>query len=117
MSTVHLIGRVVFGLFFVYNAYKHFTRTAMMAGYTASKGVPMPKLAVAGTGFLLLAGGLSYVTGLYMFWGGLALVAFFLGVAPIMHAFWKVQDPGARAMETVQFTKDVALLAAVLMTM
>ncbi|HSC59571.1 MAG TPA: DoxX family membrane protein, partial [Gemmatimonadales bacterium] len=57
------IGRVLFASFFLNSAYGHFTKLDMMAGYSASKGVPFPKLAVLGTGTLLLLGGLGVVFG------------------------------------------------------
>ena len=117
MEIARILGRVAFGAFFLMNAYSHFSKSAAMAGYAASKGVPSSKAAVIGTGVLLLAGGLSYVTGLYMFYGGLALVVFFLGVIPMMHAFWKEKDPNAKMMEMIQFSKDTAILSAVRMTM
>jgi len=115
-DTLQLIGRAMFGAYFIMNAYNHFAHKAMLAGYAKSKGVSNPEMAVQGTGLLLLIGGLSYVTGMHMQYGWMCLAVFLIGVTPQMHAFWKVQDPMAKMTEQVQFTKNMALLGAVLMT-
>jgi uncharacterized membrane protein YphA (DoxX/SURF4 family) len=46
--------------------------------------------------------------------GLIALVLFLVPVTFIMHAFWKIQDPMAKMGETINFTKNIALLGAVL---
>lgn len=87
----------------------------MMAGYSQSKGIPSPKAAVVFSGLLLLIGGLSILLGVYPTVGTIALVLFLVPVTFMMHAFWKVKDPMARMGETVNFTKNLALLGAALM--
>jgi putative oxidoreductase len=112
---IFLIGRLLLGGFFINSGYKHFKHINMMAGYSQSKGIPAPKAAVAFTGLLLLLGGLSILLGVYPTIGAIALVIFFTPVTYLMHAFWKVVDPQARMGETVNFSKNVALLGATLM--
>jgi uncharacterized membrane protein YphA (DoxX/SURF4 family) len=56
MDTLFLIGRIIFGFYFVFNGFNHFSNLSMMSGYAQSKGVPAPKLAVIFTGLLLLLG-------------------------------------------------------------
>ncbi len=115
MDYIVLVGRILLGGFFIYSGINHFRGLNMMSGYAASKGIPYPKLAIGGTGVLLLIGGLSILLGYQPVIGVAAVVLFFVGVTPMMHAFWKVSDPQAKAMERVQFTKNVALLGASLM--
>jgi putative oxidoreductase len=115
MEILFLIGRIIVGLFYLNNAFNHFARLEMMAGYTQSKGVPAPKAAVIVTGILLLIGGLSILTGLYPTIGVAALVVFFLPVAIVMHGFWNVTDPNMKMMEMIQFMKDIALMGSALM--
>ena len=117
MEVVYLIGRIVVGLFFLYNAFGHLTRVKMMAGYAASKGVPLPSLAVVGTGVQLLVGGLMLLLGWYVWVGALVLIAFLVPVALVMHNFWAVQDPQGRMMEMVQFSKNLAIAGALLMVL
>jgi putative oxidoreductase len=115
MNIAFLIGRIIYGGYFVWNAVNHFRNLEMMSGYARSKGTPAPKLAVAGTGILLLVGGLSTLLGVYPVLGVILLVIFLLGVSIKMHNFWAVQDPQMKMMETVNFTKNMALLGATLM--
>jgi putative oxidoreductase len=113
-NIVLYVGRVLFGGYFIFNAFNHFAIVKMMTGYAQSKGVPSAGAAVVGSGVLLLAGGISLVFNVYSHIGLAALVLFFLPVTFMMHAFWKVEDTGARMGETVNFAKNMALLGAVL---
>ncbi len=115
MTIIFLIGRIIVGVFYLFNASNHFFQVNAMSGYAQSKGVPSPKLAVLVSGALLLIGGLSILTGFLPVIGVIALVLFFVPIVFMMHAFWKVQDPMAKMGEMVNFTKDVALLGSALM--
>jgi hypothetical protein len=42
--------------------------------------------------------------------GAAALIGFLAGVSPIMHDFWREQDPNKRMEDMIQFTKNMALL-------
>lgn len=108
-----LVGRIVLGGFFLWGGLNHLRHHRALADYAASQGTPAPTVAVLGTGGLLLAGGASVVTGLLPLVGLALLAAFLVGVTPVMHAFWKIDDPTARAAEVVNFSKNVALLGAV----
>ena len=113
-TTLLYIGRILFGGYFAFSGFNHFKMLDMMSGYAKSKGAPMPKLSVAFSGALLIAGGLSVLFDILPGFGLVALVLFLLPVTFIMHAFWKVQDPAERMHEMVNFMKNIALLGAVL---
>jgi putative oxidoreductase len=115
MSTIVLIGRILFCYLFVTAAIGHLTKTKMMAGYAGSKGVPAPGPATFFTGLMLAAGSIMVLLGAWADLGSLILAAFLLPTAVIMHAYWKETDPGARQMEEIQFKKDTALGGASLM--
>lgn len=115
LQNAAIVGQVLFGLYFLHNALNHFMHVKMMAGYAASKKVPLPALAVLGSGLLLLCGGLSVLTGLYLIYGLSCLVVFLIVVTFWMHAFWTDKDATMKMMNTVNFTKNLALLGAVLM--
>uniref|UniRef100_A0A7C1JUB4 DoxX family membrane protein n=1 Tax=Caldilinea aerophila TaxID=133453 RepID=A0A7C1JUB4_9CHLR len=115
MEILFLIGRIVLGAYYLFNAFNHFRNLEMMTGYAASKGVPAPKLAVAGTGVLLLLGGLSILLGYQPTIGVLLIVVFLVPVAFMMHNFWAVQDPQMKMAEMVNFMKNIALAASALM--
>jgi len=96
MNAVFLIGRIVFGGFFLVNGINHFTMMRMMAAYSEAKGVPAAGPAVVVTGLLLIFGGLSVLLGFQPRLGLAALIVFLVGVTPLMHGFWQVADAQAR---------------------
>lgn len=111
-----LFGRLLFGGYFVMNAINHFTKSSALVGYAASKGVPQPKLAVFGSGVLLAFGGLGVMTGVWVEYALWALVVFLVVVSFKMHNYWSGDvDPGQKMPDMVNFTKNMALLGAVLM--
>ena len=110
-----LIGRLLLGGYFIVSGINHFMKMEMLAGYSQSKGVPMPKIAVSVTGVLLLFGGLGILLGIFIEWAILALIVFLVPVNFIMHAFWKTEDANMKMMEMVNFMKNLALLGALLM--
>lgn len=109
-----LIGRVIVGAYFLYSASHHFLDHAALTAYAGMKGVPLPGLAVAGTGALLAIGGITILLGWQPKIGIGALVLFFLGVTPLMHDFWAV-EAAQRAIQLVNFTKNFALMGSALM--
>ena len=115
MEILFFIGRIIVGAYWLMNAYNHFTQLKAMIPYAQSKGVPMASLLVPGSGLLLLAGGLSMLTGLYPTLGVLALILFLLPVTFTMHNFWAIKDPQMKMGEMVNFTKNMALLGFSLM--
>lgn len=117
MSAAFLLGRAVFGGFFLYNGINHFKNRKSMAQYTAAKQVPMPEAAVISSGALLLAGGASVVLGVKPKLGTAAIMAFLGGVSPIMHDFWRAEDPAQGANDMIHFSKNMALLGAALALM
>lgn len=115
MEVVFLLGRIILGVYYLFNASNHFMRLEMMSGYAASKGVPAPKVLVAGSGVLLLIGGFSILTGFQPTIGVLSLVLFLVPVTFKMHDFWAEKDQMAKMTQMVNFTKNMALLGAALM--
>jgi len=115
MEILHLLGRLLFGGFFLYNALNHLVLgTAGLAAYAAAKGVPAPRAAVILTGLLLLVGGALLVLGYAPKLAVLLLLVFLVPVSFKMHAFWAEQGE-ARMMDLVQFSKNMAMAGALLM--
>ena len=117
MKAPFLLGRLVFGGFFLYNGIHHFQNRKMLSQYAASKKIPAPEVAVAATGAALIAGGASILLGIKPKLGTLAIVGFLAGVSPLMHDFWSQQEPGQRQAEMINFTKNMALLGGALALM
>jgi uncharacterized membrane protein YphA (DoxX/SURF4 family) len=117
MKVPFLIGRLIFGGFFIYNGINHFRERRTLAQYAGAKKVPMPDVAVTATGAAMLAGGTSILLGIKPKWGALAIMGFLAGVSPLMHDFWKAEDPNQRMNDMVNFGKNMALLGAALALM
>jgi putative oxidoreductase len=114
MDIVELAGRLVFAGLFLYYGIAHFTRFQAFSAFAGARGTPLPRLAVAFTGLMLLTGGTLVGLGAWADLGALVLVAFLLPVALTIHPFWRESDPLARATEEGFFLKDVALAGAAL---
>ena len=114
MKAPFLIGRILFGGYFLYNGINHFQKRKMLSEYAGSKNIPAPNVAVTVTGALMLLGGASLLLGAKPKLGGAAIMGFLAGVSPFMHDFWRVQDPNQRMNEMVNFTKNMALLGGAL---
>jgi putative oxidoreductase len=117
MKAVFLIGRLVFGGFFLYNGINHIKQHKNLSQYAGLKNVPMPEHAVTAATALLLLGGASILLGAKPKIGTAAVITFLAGVSPKMHDFWSQQDPSQRQNEMIQFSKNMALLGAAIALM
>ena len=115
MNIAFLIGRVIFGGHWLMASFNHFKNLKYVSEYAKAKGTPSPKLAVGGTGVVLLVGGLSMLLGVYPVVGIILLTIFLLGVSFQMHNFWKVADAQTKQIDMINFTKNMALVGALLM--
>jgi putative oxidoreductase len=117
MKAPFLIGRILFGGYFLYNGINHLVQRKNMASYSASKGVPKPEVAVTATAVPLMVGGTSILLGLKPKWGAIAILGFLAGVSPIMHDFWRNEDPNERMNNMTSFLKNLALAGGALALM
>lgn len=112
MATLLIVGRIMFGAYFAMMGMMHFKNLKMMTGYAASKGTPLPGLAVIGSGMMIMLGGLGVIFGQYI-QISLALIALFLIViTPVMHNFWKETDPNKKMSEMQHFLKNMTMFGA-----
>jgi putative oxidoreductase len=65
MNVAYLVGRIIFGCYWLMASFNHFKNLNYMSEYAKARGTPSPKLAVAGTGIILLLGGFSMLLGVY----------------------------------------------------
>lgn len=117
MKAAFLIGRLLFGGFFLYNGINHLKERKSLGQYAEAKNVPMAEAVVASTGVVLIAGGASILLGVKPKLGTAVIAGFLAGVSPIMHNFWSVQEPGQRLNEMINFSKNMALLGSALTLM
>lgn len=107
-----LLGRILFGGYFLFSGLNHFLGMSRLVPYASSHGVPMPELAVAFSGALIVLGGLSVLLGFMPRVGLTLIILFLVPVTLVMHNFWAVSDPQARMIEMGNFLKNFALLGA-----
>ncbi len=117
MDALFLLGRIILGGFFLYSGVHHFQERKSMSQYVSSKNVPMPEVAVTASGALLLLGGASVLFGVKPKIGTAAIIAFLAGVSPVMHDFWKSDDPNQRQNNMTHFMKNMAMLGAAMSLM
>jgi putative oxidoreductase len=114
MRELFLLGRIIFGGYFLFSGFEHFMNLARMTQHAAAKGVPLAGPAVALSGVLLIIGGVSILLGLLPRVGVAALVLFLVPVTLTMHQFWN-EHGQARMNDMINFTKNLGLLGASLM--
>lgn len=117
MRVPFLLGRLLFGGYFISAGINHFRQTHQLAQYAGSKNIPKPDLAVKATGAVLIAGGTSILLGIKPKLGTMAIIGFLAGVSPVMHDFWKQEQPEQRMNDMVNFTKNLALAGAAMALM
>lgn len=115
MTIAYFVGRIVFGCYWLMASFNHFKNLNYLSEYAKAKGTPFPKLGVAGSGMILLAGGLSMLLGIYPVIGIVLLIIFLLGASFQIHSFWKVDDAQMRQADIINFTKNLALVGVLLM--
>lgn len=114
MNAPYVIGRMVFGGFFLKSGIDHIRNKKHMAKYAEAKGVPEPEIAVVLSGVPLIIGGASLLLGVKPKLGALAVLGFLAGVSPVMHNFWQNEDPNERQTNVVNFAKNIALAGGAL---
>lgn len=114
MKAPFVIGRALLGGFFLYNGINHFRQADALSGYAKSKNVPAAKAAVFASGAMLTFGGASLLLGIKPKLGAAAVVGFLVGVSPMMHDFWNMEDPQQRQNDMINFSKNMALAGAAL---
>ncbi len=114
MDLIIVIGRILFGGFFLMSGINHFAKLEAMTGYAKYKKLPAAKLGVLISGLMLVIGGITIILGYYADLGALLLAIFLVLAAVIFHNFWKETDATAKQNEMLGFMKDMALAGAAL---
>ncbi|QLG60724.1 DoxX family protein [Halorarum salinum] len=105
-----LVGRVLFAAVLGYLALGNLRDRSGTVAYAGSEGAPVPRLTVPSTSLALLAGGAAILVGAYPVLGSLAIVAFMVGVTPVMHDFWN-EEGMERDNQRFHFLKNAGLAA------
>lgn len=107
------IGRLLYGGVLFYTAVENFREIEGRIEYADAKGVPVPDALVPIASGLLFVGSVGVTLWRYPKLSAAAVAAFLLGVTPVMHDFWNLEDE-ARASERNEFLKNASMLGAAL---
>lgn len=112
---IELVGRILFGGYFVYTgAGFHIPKSKMAEEYARSMRFPVPAVAGWPTGVWMSAGGLSIALGVWPDIGALMIAAFAIPAMAWFHRFWEVEDPTQRQVQKAQFGRNVIIVGACL---
>jgi putative oxidoreductase len=116
LDILFLVGRILFALLFVSSGFMAHLGAGGKQGreYARSLGAPSPDVLVPLSGITIIVGGLMIAFGVWADLGALLVLGFLVGITPIMHAFWKIEDPQMRAIQNAMFFKNVALAGGAL---
>jgi uncharacterized membrane protein YphA (DoxX/SURF4 family) len=117
MKVLFLIGRIVFGGFFLISGFFDLRHYRFFVPLVAGSGVPFPRFAVIFAGLLILLGGICVVVGFRPRAGVSSIILFLVLVTPVAHAFWAHRDKRQHADDLNNFTKNMGLLGGSLMTL
>ncbi len=109
---MELLGRIIFVLPLAMMGMGHFFMYKSMLPYAESKKLPMANISVLVSGGVLVLGLLGFIFNFQTKIAGWLVVAFLLGAAFFMHAFWKEEDFNMKNIEMSQFMKNMALAGA-----
>lgn len=108
-----LLGRALLALLFIPAGWGKIAGFAGVAGYIASKGVPLPEVCAAIAIAAELGLGLLLLAGFQARWAALGLAIFVAVITPIFHNFWAM--PEAQVMMQKQaFFKNIAVVGGLL---
>ena len=108
-----LLGRLLFGSGLTALALRNFTNLDGRIAYAEAKGVPLADTLVPAASGLLLGGGIGISVWKFPKLSASSVAAFLIGVTPVIHDFWAV-DEEQRGEELTSFLQNLALLGAAL---
>lgn len=112
-STAFRLGRLLYGGILAVMAVDGLKNAEGRAAYAEAKGVPMPETSNKAAHGLLLFGGAGVALWRLPRLAALAIATFFVGVTPMMHDFWAVEED-QKQQEQINFLKNAALLGTAL---
>ncbi len=108
-----LLGRILIALLFIPAGINKITGFSGTVGYIASKGLPLPQVAAAGTIVVEVAVGLALLVGFKARYAALILAAFTVAASVIFHNFWAMPE-AQKMMQQLMFTKNFAIVGGLL---
>ena len=109
------VGRIGVAILFVKAGINHIRKRQAMMAYVQSKHLPLAWLDVVGTGVMMLLGAGLLVANWHPHWGAALIILFLVPTAFLMHSYWTVSDPMAKANEDAHFWKNITIAFALLL--
>ena len=85
-------------------------RKAELHDIKVDKGVPMPKVMLAGAIVFLIAGSLSIIVGYKARIGASLLLIFLVLATYFFHDFWMFEDAAEKQQQMIAFMKNLSLI-------
>ncbi len=112
-QAIFLVGRCLVGGMYLWSGTNNLMSLQATAAFASSKGLPFPEVGVTFASLLLVAGGLSLLTGIHPRVGVAAIALFLVSVTPVMHNWWALTGMD-RAIQLFSFEDNVALFGSAL---
>jgi uncharacterized membrane protein YphA (DoxX/SURF4 family) len=109
------VGRFGVAILFVKAGIDHIRKRQAMMAYVQSKNVPFAWLDVVGTGVMMLVGAALLIVNWHPHWGAALIILFLVPTAFLMHRYWSIADPMARASDSAHFWKNLTIAFALLL--
>ena len=109
-----LVGRILLAIMFITSGFNKIGGLEGLAGYIASKGLPMPQVLAILTIVVELGGGILLVVGWKARWAAAALAIFCVLAAFIFHNFWAMPE-AERMAQSQAFWKNITIAGGMLM--
>ncbi len=114
VNSAALVGRILLALIFITSGFGKITEFDGIAGYIASKGLPLPQLAMIIAIAVELGGGLMLAIGFKARWAALALAIFTIAAGFLFHDFWNAVA-ASKLAQSINFWKNVSISGGMLM--
>lgn len=112
-DTMALVGRALLAWLFIPSGFAKIAGFAGVAGYIASKGVPLPEVSAAIAIAAELGLGLLLLVGWQARWAALGLAVFVAVITPIFHNYWAMPE-AQQMMQKQAFNKNLAVVGGLL---
>lgn len=113
-SVAALLARLTFAWLFIPAGWAKIAGFSGIAGYIASKGVPLPEVCAAIAIAAELGLGLLLLVGWQTRWAALGLAIFTAVITPIFHNYWAAPE-AQQMMQQQAFDKNFAIVGGLLL--
>lgn len=115
MTALVVLGRILYSFIFILSGIDQLVRFPMYLEYASTNSVPIPTLAVLGTGLMIVAGGLMVMLGWRARFGAFLLAIFLIPTAFFIHRFWGLEGSATAQNQLSHFLKNMSMAGAALL--